>query len=73
MFWNEHAPPHFHASYGEASAVIDIQEGIAVSGWLPRRQLRLVLAWAELRRDELMQDWELARDGKPLDSIEGLR
>ena len=73
MYWNEHQPPHFHAEYGEFQAVVDIQEGVAMSGYLPRRQLKLVLAWSEIHKDELMQDWELARDGKPLISIEGLR
>ena len=38
----------------------------------PRRQLRLVLAWAQLHEDELMQNWELARDRQPLRSIQGL-
>jgi hypothetical protein len=44
-----------------------------ISGCLPRRQLKLVLAWTELHRDELLEDWELARLGRPLRSIEGLR
>ena len=73
MYWNEHQPAHFHAEYGEFQVLINIQEGVAVSGYLPRRQLKLVLAWSEIHKDELMQDWELARDGKPLHSIEGLR
>ena len=72
-YWNDHQPPHFRAEYGEFKTIVDIQEGVAISGYLPRRQLMLVLAWAELHKDELMQDWELARDGKPLHSIEGLR
>ena len=33
------------------------------------RQLKLVLAWAELHKDELMQDWELAKDDLPLKQI----
>jgi hypothetical protein len=73
MYWNDHHPPHFHARYGENEATIDIQNGLVLEGYLPRRQLRVVLAWTELRRDQLMQDWELARDGQPLRSIEGLQ
>ncbi len=42
------------------------------SGALPSRQLKLVLAWCELHRDELMQNWELAKDAKPLDRIDPL-
>ncbi len=73
MYWQEHNPAHFHAQYAEHSAVVDILEGTVMSGYLPRRQLKLVLAWAELHRDELMDNWELAKEGKPLRSIEGLR
>jgi hypothetical protein len=73
MYWKEHRPPHFHAEYAGHTAIVDIREGTVISGFLPRRQLRLVLAWTELHADELMQDWELAREGKPLHSIEGLR
>jgi hypothetical protein len=40
---------------------------------LPRRQLRLVLAWAELHRDELLENWRLARLGETLHEIEPLR
>jgi hypothetical protein len=43
-----------------------IQEGVVMNGHLPNRQLKLVLAWAELHRDELMQNWELAAIRKPL-------
>ena len=51
---------------------VDLRRGIVTAGYLPRRQLRLVLAWVELHGDELMQNWELARDGQPLRSIQGL-
>lgn len=73
MYWNDHDPPHFHAQYGENSATIDILNGVVIAGYLPRRQLKVVLAWTVLRQDQLMQDWELARDGRPLLSIEGLQ
>jgi len=26
MYWNDHAPPHFHAIYGEYKATINIEE-----------------------------------------------
>jgi hypothetical protein len=73
MYWNDYDPPHFHAQYGEHTATFDIQKGLVMTGYLPQRQLKVVLAWTELRRDQLMQDWELARDGRPLLSIEGLQ
>jgi hypothetical protein len=61
MFFNEHAPPHFHAEYAEYRAVIDIRSLEVIEGKLPRRALELVLDWAELHRDELMRDWELCQ------------
>jgi len=68
MFYRDHAPPHFHAVYGEYEAIIEI-EGGAVSGRLPRRALELVREWTALHRDELLEDWELARQGQPLKRI----
>lgn len=59
MFWNDHAPPHFHALYGEFEALIDIQTLEIMEGRLPRRALALVLEWAALHRHELMEDWNL--------------
>ncbi|MTK11345.1 MAG: DUF4160 domain-containing protein [Clostridiaceae bacterium] len=31
-----------------------------MEGELPKKQLRLVLAWAELHQDELKDNWKLA-------------
>ena len=59
-----HNLPHIHARYAEFEASIAIADGEILAGDLPRRQLRLVQAWIELRRDELMADWELATAGE---------
>jgi hypothetical protein len=59
MFFNDHAPPHFHAEYGEYKAVINIQELSIMEGGLPRRAQQLVLDWAELHQQELIEDWRL--------------
>ena len=56
--------PHIHARYAEFEASINIEDGEILSGTLPRKQLRLVQAWIELHRDELMADWELALNGE---------
>jgi Domain of unknown function (DUF4160) len=56
-----HNLPHIHAKYAEFEASICIEDGEILAGQLPpRKQLRLVQAWIELHRDELMADWELA-------------
>jgi hypothetical protein len=54
MFFNEHAPPHFHAEYAEYRAVIDIRTLDVIDGRRPRRAHELVADWAELHREELM-------------------
>lgn len=69
MYYDDHNPPHFHAEYAGRTALVDIQEGRVFRGGLPNRQLKYVLAWTELHRDELMQNWELARDGSPLNAV----
>ncbi|NQU38629.1 MAG: DUF4160 domain-containing protein [Lentisphaerae bacterium] len=69
----EHAPPHFHAYYQEYKAVINIKDCEMVCGKLPPRQSRLVLAWAELHRDELLADWDLAHAGELPFKIDPLR
>ncbi|MBK4738835.1 DUF4160 domain-containing protein [Noviherbaspirillum pedocola] len=57
MFWNDHAPPHFHALYAEHEALIDIRTLEVIEGAVPRRALSLILEWAEQHRMELMEDW----------------
>lgn len=59
-----HNTPHIHAKYAEFEASLSITEGELLAGELPRKQLRLVQAWIELHRDELMADWELAVMGE---------
>lgn len=59
MYWDDHAPPHFHALYGDHQATIDIR-GLCISeGSLPRRATQLVLDWAELHQAELLENWML--------------
>ena len=72
MNFTDHNPPHFHAEYADHKAMIDILEAKANKGYLPSKQLKIVLAWCEIHKDELMQDWELARDSKPLNRINPL-
>jgi len=68
MFAREHAPPHFHAVYGEYQITVDIQTGI-VHGDFPKRALRLVLEWLDLHQDELLVDWDRIQKGRPANKI----
>ena len=54
MYFKDHLPPHFHATYQEYEAQVAIETGNTIAGDLPRKQTRLVQAWVELHRDELM-------------------
>lgn len=61
MFFNDHAPPHFHARYAEYKGIIDISKLEMIEGDLPRRALELILDWAELHQPELLEDWDLCQ------------
>jgi Domain of unknown function (DUF4160) len=64
---SQHHAPHFHAYYQDAVAIYSIDPVEIVSGSLPRRQQRLVEAWAELHQSELLEDWRrLGRGQQPL-------
>jgi Domain of unknown function (DUF4160) len=54
-------------------AVFGIDAGDVIDGCLPRRQTRMVQAWIEIHRDELMADWTLAVKGQPVFRIDPLK
>jgi hypothetical protein len=60
----EHRPLHFHVYYAEHKAIVDIRTCEVSGGDLPRRQTKLVLAWAELHQEELMANWKLVMNGE---------
>jgi hypothetical protein len=68
MYYNDHNPPHFHARYGGAKAILRISDGEIISGGLPRTAARL-LNWAVARRQELEHNWERGRTSQPMQKI----
>ena len=67
MFAEPEAPhhvPHFHAYYQNHVGIYSLDTVELIGGSLPRRQQRLVEAWAELHQTELLADWRLLQDGK---------
>ena len=66
LYWNDHAPAHFHAKYEGQEAAVDIKSGKILQGALSRRAAKLVEDWRRLHMKELMQDWNLAKQRKPL-------
>lgn len=69
MYFDDHNPPHFHAAYAGQDVTVDILNGCVIHGALPKRQLKMVLAWCEMHRDELMQNWELCKKKGALNPI----
>ena len=72
MYWNDHAPPHFHAKYGEFQAIINIKYFSLMEGHLPPKALGLVIEWASIHQEELLKNWELGVEGKTFNKIEPL-
>jgi len=72
MYYNDHAPSHFHARYGGREIRVNIESGEILSGSFPRRAQNLVLEWLTLHRSELLEDWKLAQERKVLNKIEPL-
>lgn len=73
MYWGDHNPPHFHAIYGGEEALVVIADGTFLAGSLPRTAARLVAEWTQLRRDDLMANWERAQVPDPLQPVDPLR
>ena len=72
IYWDDHAPPHFHARYAEDQIIIDIRTLGILKGKMSRRALMLVLEWAQEHRDELMEDWELCQRNQSPNKISPL-
>ena len=60
----QHHTPHFYAYYGDAVAVYGINPIELISGELPKRQQRMVEAWAELHQEALLEDWTRLQAGQ---------
>ena len=68
MNYNDHDPPHFHAKYGDQETVVEILTG-TVRGYMSKRALRMLFEWSESHQQELIENWNLARERKPLQEI----
>lgn len=72
MFYNDHAPPHFHVRYGDQKAIIAIESLTLIKGKLSPKALGLVMEWASLHQQELLEDWNLAQQNAALKPIKPL-
>ena len=71
MFYNDHNPPHLHARYGRAKAIIRLSDGEIIAGELPPTAARLVKEWTLARRAELEENWRRARSHQELERVPG--
>jgi len=71
MYWDDHAPPHFHAKYADYEVTVDILSGV-VDGKFPKRALRHILEWYDLHKTELLENWERCGKNEVLKAIDPL-
>jgi Domain of unknown function (DUF4160) len=48
VYAREHMPPHFHAIYAEHEMLFEIDTLATYAGWLPPKQYRLIIRWAQM-------------------------
>ena len=71
MYWNDHPPPHIHVYYQGLEALVRIDDGEVFLGELPRGARRVIRDWVNLRRAELMANWERGRMLQPFHTVPG--
>ena len=73
MYYDDHNPPHIHVEYQGNKALLDFWGNILKGDLQSRTALRLVRDWIDLRDEELLEDWKLARKGEEMKKIDPLR
>ena len=69
---DKHKLPHIHADYQGMVATYSVPDGDLLAGELPPTKHKLVVAWIEIHKEDLLADWELAVHGKKTFPIKGL-
>lgn len=69
----QHDVPHIHVRYQEFEVILSIPDGAVLDGTIPGKKMKLVHAWVELHRDELLADWVLALSGEQPFKIDPLK
>jgi hypothetical protein len=69
MFFDDHNPPHFHAQYGKEKVAVEINSLRVLEGRISPRALGLVMEWASQHQNELVRNWELAKNNQPPEKI----
>ena len=69
----QHTLPHIHVKYQDDEVIVSIPDGTVLEGKIPPAKMKLLQAWIELHKDELVADWELAVTGEQPYKIDPLR
>ena len=72
MYFDDHNPPHFHATYAGNEAKVGIEPIAILDGTLPNRAASMVFEWAALHQAELMQNWNRLHSAQPVEKIKPL-
>ena len=69
----QHKLPHIHVRYQDDEVILEIPNGEVLEGKIPNSKMKLIQAWIEIHKDELMADWNLAVNGEQPYKIDPLR
>lgn len=69
----QHKLPHIHVKYQDTEVVVSLPDGDVLAGYIPKSKMKLLQAWIELHKKELLTDWDLAVSGEHPNKIEPLR
>ncbi len=68
----QHHVPHIHVKCGD-EAVYQISDGKLLAGSIPSNKTKILLAWIEIHKEDLMANWSLASQGMKIFNIETLK
>lgn len=68
----KHNVPHIHAEYSGEEVVVSI-EGDILEGAIPKNKQKLVDAWIEIHREDLLANWKLLSEGQQFFRIDPLK
>ena len=69
----QHNYPHIHVKYGELEGIYKIPDGFLLEGSLPSNKEKLIQAWIEIHKEDLMANWQLAVSGNTIFKIDPLK
>lgn len=72
MYYNDHNPPHIHVEFQDRKALVDFKGNVLKGDLGSRTAVKLLREWVDLHPQELLEDWNAAREGKEIKRIDPL-